>query len=64
MKTTKDRFKQMVGRRIMTDCERHGMNHGCTIDCPALLNDECEFQETDNKELYEEAQKNGSWVKE
>jgi hypothetical protein len=40
---------------VMTDCEKHGMTYGCTIECPALLAGLCELKDTDNKELYEDA---------
>ena len=40
---------------VMTDCEKHGMTYGCTIDCKQLLAGLCELKDTDNKELYKEA---------
>jgi hypothetical protein len=40
---------------IMTDCEHYGMTYGCNVECPVLCDGRCELQETDNKELYEEA---------
>ena len=40
---------------ILTDCEAYGMIAGCDIYCPVLLAGKCELQDTDNKELYQEA---------
>ena len=44
----------VMASSIMTECEKHGMTWGCTINCPALQKGKCELQETDNKELYHE----------
>lgn len=41
---------------VMTECEKHGMTYGCTIDCPQLIAGLCELKDTDNKELYKKAQ--------
>ena len=35
-------------------CFVHGSVNGCTIDCPALCNHGCEYQYSENKELYQE----------
>ena len=51
-------FEQDLGATafsVSNECERYGMCHGCDVDCPVLLRGECELQDTDNKELYEEA---------
>ena len=39
----------------MNDCYKFGMTYGCTVDCPVLKAGECELQDSDNKELYEQA---------
>ena len=36
------------------DCYNYGIMSGCDIDCPVLRRDECELQDSDNKELYAE----------
>ena len=38
----------------MTECERYGMCYGCDTGCPVLNDGNCEFQETENKHLWEE----------
>ena len=43
---------------VMTDCEKYGMTYGCNTECPVLIAGKCELQDSDNKELYEEAMAN------
>jgi hypothetical protein len=45
----------LTAMSVMTDCEKHGMAVGCTVDCPVLVRGECEFQDDENKALYLEA---------
>ena len=50
-----ERSVGLTALSVMTDCEKHGMAVGCTIDCPVLMRGACELQDDENKELYAEA---------
>lgn len=41
---------------MMSDYERYGMTWGCDIDCPVLNRGECEFKDTECKDLFKEVQ--------